>query len=240
MGVIRVECQGVFYKAIMKCVRLIPSFRYNTSDTFVEPAVYICRHGNMRGPVLSVINLPLTIHPWVFHVFCEKKACYKHYSEYTFSVRFGWKKWSANLISRIISPSVVRLVNSVGAIPVYRNSARVMSTFRMSMDALSKGESLLIFPEVDYTAEGGEIGELYEGFLGLEKMYLKKTGKHLPFVPIHLSEKRREIILGEPVLFRDGVTFAEGRDEVIQKIQTALNELGEGSLSEKGDNYAAF
>ena len=229
------QFQGAFFKFIRGMIWLLPSFRYTAPkrEKFIEPAVYICRHGNMRGPVLSMVNIPMPVHAWVFHVFANKEACYKHYSEYTFSVRFGWKKWKANLVSWLVAGGVARLINSMGGIPVYRNSAKVMSTFRLSLDALGRGESLLIFPEVDYTAEDGDVGKMYEGFLMLEKMYLKETGKHLPFVPLHLSEKDRKIVLGEPICFRDDVPFAQERGEVIRQLQKALNELKEAD-EEKG------
>ena len=223
------EYQGKFFKWMRKGLRLLGCMTYKTPprEEFTEPAVYICRHGNMRGPVLSMVNIPMPIHPWAFYVFCDKDTCYKHYCDYTFSVRFGWKKWQAQAISRLIAGGVAKLVNSAGGIPVYRNSAKVMSTFRLSLEALGRGESLLIFPEVDYTAEEGEVGKMYEGFLMLEKMYLKETGKHLPFIPMHLSEKKRTMVLGEAICFRDGKPFAQERDEVITRLQKALNALKE-------------
>lgn len=223
------EFQGTFFKVIKTGLRLLPNMRYRAPERaeYTEPAVYICRHGNMRGPVLSMVNLTMQIHPWVFHAFCDKESCYKHYSEYTFSVRYGWKKWKAKLFSRLTASGVARLINSMGGIPVYRNSAKVMTTFRLSLDALKRGESLLIFPEVDYTAEGGDVGKMYEGFLMLEKMYLKETGKHLPFVPLHISEKKRRLVLGKPILFRDEANFAAERGEVIQSLQRTLNALSD-------------
>lgn len=232
---IRVEFQGSFFFAVKGGLRLLRNFRYTTPprEAYTEPAVYICRHGNMRGPVLSMVNIPMPIHPWVFHVFCDKETCYKHYSEYTYSVRYGWPKWKANLVSKLTAPGVAKLVTSAGGIPVYRNSAKVMTTFRLSLEALGRGESLLIFPEVDYTAEEGDVGKMYEGFLMLEKMYLKETGKHLPFVPVHLCEKDRRIILGDAIFFRDGVSFNEGRGEVIQRLQNALNDLAKGGADKR-------
>lgn len=224
--------QGRFFYTIKAGLRMLHSMRYSTPsrERFTEPAVYICKHGNMRGPVLTMVNLPMPVHPWAFHVFCDKDDCYKHYSEYTFSVRFGWKKWQANLVSWLVASGVAKLVNSAGGIPVYRNSAKVMTTFRKSLEALNQGESLLIFPEVDYTDEEGGVGKMYEGFLMLEKLYFRDTKKHLPFIPLHVSTAKRALVLGEPVFFPDGKTFAEASDEVIAQLQTALNDLRDADV----------
>ena len=103
---------------------------------------------------------------------------------------------------------------------VYRNGAKSMLTLRESIKALLAGESILLFPDVDYTSENGGVGELYKGFLLLERMYCAKTGKHLPFVPIVVKPRKR-IAIGQPVFFADGDPEAQ-MEGVIQELQLSL------------------
>ncbi|MBS5585676.1 MAG: hypothetical protein KHX36_05590 [Clostridiales bacterium] len=98
-----------------------------------------------------------------------------------------------------------------------------MLTLRESIKALLAGESILLFPDVDYTSENGGVGELYKGFLLLERMYCAKTGKHLPFVPIVVKPRKR-IAIGQPVFFADGDPEAQ-MEGVIQELQRALSRL---------------
>ena len=115
------------------------------------------------------------------------------------------------------------MVRSLRAIAVYRNGAKSMLTLRESIKALLAGESILLFPDVDYTSENGGVGELYKGFLLLERMYCAKTGKHLPFVPIVVKPRKR-IAIGQPVFFSDGDPEAQ-MEGVIQELQRALSRL---------------
>ncbi len=72
------------------------------------------------------------------------------------------------------------------------------------MDTLLSGRSIMIYPDIDYTANTDSVGSIYDGFLMLERLYFKKSGRHLPFVPVHLDTKNRRMWFGEPVVFGEG------------------------------------
>ena len=227
MGVLVLGIYGNYAKFVIQCLRLHPRNRYQapSREAFTEPAVYICRHSNAKGPIASIINMPMEIHPWSLHVFHETESCRKHYAEYTFRVRFGWSKFKSELVARLGAWAFTALLHSVGSIPVYRNSAKIYNTFKQSMEALKNGESVLVFPDVDYTKTDGDTGDLYNGFVILERMYFKETGKHLPFVTLHISDAKKEIFLGEPVMFEEGVPFKQQQQTVVQKLHDVMNEL---------------
>ena len=144
---------------------------------------------------------------------------------YTFLQRCGLPRpiaWLAARLSAFFAPKILRALN---AIPVYRNGAQSMVTLRESVRALLGGDSILLFPDVNYTSENGEIGELYRGFLLLERMYCAKTGRHLPFVPIAVKPRRR-IAIGRPVLFGDGDP-EEQMNSVAEALRLELDRLEE-------------
>ena len=115
------------------------------------PTVYVCSHGNMAGPLVTLCWLPFPVRPWVFHVFAEKESCRKQFGEYTFSKRFGLPGPVARFLAWVVSGYVSTLVASAGAIPVYRGSVHIGTTFKESVAALQAGDSVLIFPDIDYT-----------------------------------------------------------------------------------------
>ena len=194
-------------------------------SAFPQPAVYVCRHHNVKGPILSLTYLPIPVRPWVYHVFMDRHTCYRHCADYTFSRRFGWHPFRARAVAFLIAPAFARLIRSAGGIAVYRKSARLRDTFRKSVEALGRGESLLVFPDVDYTSQVGDTGSLYEGFLMLDRMLCQKTGRHVPFVPLHISDRRRALYLGEPISFRDDAPYAEERGRVLLDLKGELNRL---------------
>ena len=48
------------------------------------PAVYVCSHRNLSGPLATLCWLPFAPRPWVLHVFLERESCRKQYRDYTF------------------------------------------------------------------------------------------------------------------------------------------------------------
>ncbi len=229
LGGLQVGFYGKFCRAFIACARRFNLWQYQTppKEQFTEPAVYICRHSDAKGPLCSMLNLPIQVHPWTFYVFCDVKNCFKHYSEYTFPVRFGWSKLRSKIVSFFGVVPYVALIKSAGAIPVYRHAVKIYTTFKLSVEALEKGESVLLFPDINYTASTGDTGALYEGFVILERMYFKKTGKHLPFVPLHISDEKKSLFIDEPILFEDGKPFKEQQLVVVEKLHKVLNEMTE-------------
>ena len=226
MEVLRVKFQGGFYKFIKGVLWLCTRYRYHVPkrSEFTEPAVYVCRHSDNDGPIITMVNLPLPLHPWSYHVWCDIKECYKQCVDYTFTVRYGWSEKKAKFVAWLISWPFVTLIRSAGSIPVYRNSLKVRDTFKDSVEALKRGESLLIFPDIEYDSKEGNTGALYEGFLMLERLYFRETGKHVAFVPVRINKRGRKLELDDVISFRDDVSFKDDKERVLQTLHTALNK----------------
>lgn len=192
-----------------------------------DPCVFICRHRNLRGPIFTMLHMNRQLRPWVFNVFCEKESCYRQYSSYTFSVRLKWDRARVESVARLGSRFVPFLMRSMGAIPVYRDMKRMRQTFNLSLQALLRGESIIIYPDVDYVDTSDTPGAMYTGYLMLGQMYYKATGKNLSFVPTDIRMKRRAILLGDPVEFDGAVKFGLARGRCAAEIQTELEKLGE-------------
>ena len=189
------------------------------------PCVYICSHHNLHGPITSLTWLGFPVHPWVLNVFFDRESCRKQYAEYTFSKRFGMKPWLANLCADVTSGVVSAIVRSTGAIPVWRGSPRLPETFRESMEALKNGESLLIFPDIAYSGESTGIGEIYEGFLLLGRMYGRETNRSLAFIPLHLDYEKKRILEGEPVLYDPAAPPKEERKRAAAALTARINAM---------------
>ena len=142
-----------------------------------EPAVYVCSHSNLLGPLATLCWLPVPARPWTFHMFLDRENCRTQYRDYTFSKRFGMPRTLAAAAAWGASGYVSALMRSMGAIPVHRGTARIGTTFKESVAALQAGDSILIFPDVDYTDGSEGIGEIYDGFLLLERFWRKASAR---------------------------------------------------------------
>ena len=186
------------------------------------PTVYVCSHGNMAGPLATLCWLPFPVRPWVFHVFTDKKTCYEQFSGYTFSQRFGLPRPLANLLAGIVSGYVSTLMASTGAIPVYRGSIHIGATFKETVAALKAGDSVLIFPDVDYTDDSDSIGAVYDGFLLTDRFWRRASDEPLDFVPLRLDHRTRRITAGPPVRFDRG---ADQKAELVRVRETLRREI---------------
>jgi hypothetical protein len=194
-------------------------------DDFISPAVYICRHSNQRGPMAAMANIPIHVRLWSLSPFLERKSCYEHYSTITFQERYKWGKAKAKIVAFIIAVPFARLIRSLNAIPVYRRSLEIRRTLRMSVDALISGDSILLFPDVNFINTEHSVGELYPGFLTLEKIYFARENRHLAFIPLHISKKNRRLYTGQPINFSGNRDFYAERGCVLSRLTDELNRM---------------
>ena len=187
------------------------------------PTVYVCSHNNLLGPLAALCWLPFDVRPWVLHVFLDREDCEKQYREYTFSKRFGMPELAAALAAWGASGYVSALMESMGAIPVYRGTSRLGRTFRETIAALQAGESVLIFPDVDYTDGSDGIGEVYDGFLLTERFWRKVSDRPLRFVPLRLDAAGRRITEGRAVSFRRDAEWKPEMDRVREALRAEIN-----------------
>lgn len=189
----------------------------------VGPTVYVCSHSNLKGPLATLCWLPFSTRPWVFHVFLDRETCRKQYRDYTFSRRFGMPEPLAAFAAWAASGYVSGLMKSMGAIPVYRGTVRIGTTFKETAAALQAGDSVLIFPDVDYTDGSEGIGEVYDGFLLVERFWRKISEQTLHFVPVRLDTVSRRIAAGKPVSFDRSKPWKEEMVRVREELRREIN-----------------
>lgn len=187
-----------------------------------EPTVFVCSHKNMGGPLATLAWLPFPVRPWVLHVFTSRETCRAQYRDYTFSRRFGMPRPLAAALAWAVSGYVSALMESMGAIPVYRGSLRIGDTFQATVAALQAGESVLIFPDVDYTDESEGIGAVYDGFLKVDRFWRRVSREPLRFVPLKLDPAGRRIVALAPVSFDPA---ADRRTELIRVREELRRQL---------------
>ncbi len=159
-----------------------------------EPTVYICRHLNMHGPLTTLIRLDFHVHPMILSCFFDKEECYRQYADFTFTARAGKAKKKHNAKAYIASRIVPHVMKSLRGIPVYRgDDVRSTHTVREALAYLKCKESVIVYPDIDYTAGYESESDIYQGFLLLGQLYKRDTGKSLRFVPLFIDEGKKRI-----------------------------------------------
>lgn len=205
-----------FSKFLARTLTKKYKFDVKTPET---PTVYLCRHLDMHGVYTVNKSAKFDMANYAYHVFFNRKECFNHFYRYTFSVRFKRCKMFAVLPSFICSVFLPPLIKSSGAIPVYRKNAEALKTIKLSLNSLLSGKNILIFADKDYSDKTPkESGEIYEGFFELDRLYYKKTGKRVNFVPLYIDETARAVRELPPVTFTGEKDYAAEREEIKKKV----------------------
>lgn len=198
--------------------------------------ILICNHGEIYGPVVANLYIPIAFRPWVISNMMEKDAIIEHMYEGTM-VRQKWlpEKWKRPLLN-LITPLLVWIFGSLEGIPVYRGQPReLMRTFRETINAMQAGDNILVFPEngedhapgeKGYAADG--VGQLYTGFAMIAPMYWAKTHKRAVFVPIYASRRQRTLTIGEGIVYDPTANATEEKLRIVNELLSAMQGMAEG------------
>ena len=164
-----------------------------------EPCVIVGNHSQIHGPIITEERLPVDHYTWCAWQMMDKDAVSDYAYEDFWSDKPRWSQWFFRLASRAIKYPAVYIMTHARTIPVYHDS-RCLTTFRRSMEKLQDGFHLVIFPECreEYN---NILHDFQDRFIDLARMYYKRTGKRLDFVPMYLAPKLRKIFFGQPIRF---------------------------------------
>lgn len=219
---------GFAFRFAQKIVRILtPRYRFERPPIKGKPVVYVSHHQNMVGPVSILAWVKYYVRTWVLSEFTDRKAAYHHYTNVTFHGRYGWPKALAKLVAWPASYIGPWIVNSADAIPVYRKSRKIVETMKISHETLMSGESILIFPDIDYSDDSQMTSDIYQGFLHLEKRYFKETNEHLTFVPIFADSDHKIVRVGKEIKFTGEEKFIQEREKIATEIKDEMNRLAE-------------
>lgn len=190
------------------------------------PVVYLCRHLDREGLATAIAYIPEVLRPWVLDKFTSYKSIKDLYVNYTFPVRMGKGKTFSAVVGRLAARGTNYAVKKLNGIAVYRGeqSAKTITTIKQSVRALENGDKLLVFPDVDYADKSAGDEQIYKGFGVVDKMFRRKTGKKVSFVPVYIGDD--VVVLHKPVYF-DG-----SDDEFYSAIAHGMyheEELGDGA-----------
>ena len=127
------------------------------------------------------------------------------------------------LLSYIIAPISVAVFNNAKTIAVYHDS-KIVATFKNTVKSLIDGNDVIIFPE-QYKEHNHIINDFQDRFIDIAKLYYKKTGEELNFVPMYISPMLKEVHLGKPIKFSPDAPFDEERRKICDYLMDEITEI---------------
>ncbi len=163
------------------------------------PCLVVGNHTQMNGPIACELYCPGTHYTW-----CAGEMM--HWSEVQpYAFRDFWSQkpkaiqWWFKLLSYLIVPLSVCVFNNAQCIGVYHD-ARIMSTFKETVAKLQDGARIVIFPEHD-VPHNHILCDFQDRFIDVARMYQRKSGEALPFVPLYVAPALKTLYFGKPVYF---------------------------------------
>lgn len=188
-----------------------------------EPCIIVGNHTQMNGPICAELYCPGKHYVWC----AGEMMNLKEVPGYAFSDFWSQKpKWIQpwfRLLSYIIAPLSVLVFNNAHTVGVYHDS-RIISTFRNTVKLLDEGNHMVIFPEED-VKHNHIVYKFREGFVDVAKLYYRKTGKGLSFVPMYVAPKLKQMHLGRPIRYDPSAPAADERRRICSYLMDEITRI---------------
>ena len=188
-----------------------------------DPAVIVGNHAQMNGPIACELYLPGEHDTWCAGEMMHLKEVPAYAYRDFWSQKPWYSRWFYRLLSYVIAPLSVCVFNNANTIGVYHDS-RIISTFKNTVKRLQAGSRVVIFPEHD-APYNQILCEFQDRFIDVAKMYHKRTGRELEFVPLYLAPRRKAMYLGKPVRFRADAPLEEERQRICQYLMEEITAM---------------
>lgn len=213
------------YRGIKWLVRVCyPRMEVVGTENLPEgPAVIVGNHAQMNGPIACELYLPGEHDTWCAGEMMNLKEVPAYAYRDFWSQKPWYSRWLYRLLSYVIAPLSVCVFNNANTIGVYHDS-RIISTFKNTVKRLQAGSRVVIFPEHD-APYNQILCEFQDRFIDVAKMYHKRTGRELEFVPLYLAPRRKAMYLGKPVRFRADAPLEEERQRICQYLMEEITAM---------------
>lgn len=188
-----------------------------------EPVMVVGNHTQMNGPIACELYFPGNRYTWcageMMHLKDVPAYAYKDF----WSNKPKYIRWFYKLLSYIIAPLSVCVFNNAQTIGVYHD-ARIISTFKQTVQRLQEGSSVVIFPEHD-VPHNHIICQFQDKFIDIAKLYYKRTKKELAFVPLYIAPTLKKLYLGKPIRFCAANPMEEERARICEYLMKEITEI---------------
>lgn len=190
-----------------------------------ENAIIVGNHSQMNGPICAELFVPGTNTTWCAHQMMELKEVPSYAFQDFWSKKPKWTHPFYKLLSYLIAPLSACVFNEAKTIPVYRD-ARLLTTFKQTVNALDNGTNVIIFPEC-YQPHNNIIYQFQDKYIDVAKLYYKRTGKILNFVPLYIAPKLKTMYIGKAIPFCPENPIALERQRITDYLMDEITSIAQ-------------
>lgn len=188
-----------------------------------EACIVVGNHTQMNGPICGELHFPGKRKIWCAHQMMYIKEVPAYAFEDFWSSKPKWTHWFFRLLSYIIAPLSSCLFNNAQTIPVFRDN-RLLTTFKQTIAQLEEGCNIIIYPEC-YEPHNNIVYQFQDRFIDVAKLYYKRTGKTVSFVPMYIAPALKKMYLGEPIAYDPNIPMEEQRKKIADYLMDAVTQI---------------
>ena len=188
-----------------------------------ESCVLVGNHTQMNGPICAQLYIPGKRKIWCAWQMMHLKEVPAYAFQDFWSAKPKYTHWFYKLLSYLIAPLSVCVFNNAYTIAVYHDS-RLLSTFKQTIAALQDDANVVIFPE-HYVPYNHIVYEFQHKFIDIARLYYKRTGKALSFVPMYIAPKLHKIYFGKAVVFSPDAPIEEERQRICKYLMDEITQI---------------
>jgi len=188
-----------------------------------EACIIVGNHSQMNGPIACELYAPGQPYIWCAGEMMQLKEVPAYAYRDFWSGKPKGIRWFYKLLSYIIAPLSVSIFNNARTIGVYHDT-RILSTFKATIEKLAGGTSVVIFPE-HAVPHNHILCQFQTRFVDVAKLYRKRTGKNIRFVPMYLAPALKAMYFGEPVTFDPDAPIEQERERICAYLSEAITRM---------------
>lgn len=188
-----------------------------------EASIVVGNHAQMNGPLAAELYFPEPRVTWCAGEMMDRKTVPEYAYRDFWSQKPKWTRPFYKILARIIAPLSECIFTNAATIGVWHD-ARIVTTFRQTMKKLEDGANVIIFPEKD-EPYNNILYAFQDRFIDAAKMYYRKSGKALAFVPVYIAPKLRKIYIGTAIRFCPDAPIEQERARIRDGLMTEITAM---------------
>lgn len=186
--------------------------------------IIVSNHAQLNGPIIGELFMPENCYIWANGQMVRCREVHKYAMNDFFSYKSQRIQPIYNFASYLLAFLLPCVINNARTIPVYRD-ARIVSTFRATIKHLENGDSILIFPE-KHEKYNNIVNKFQENFIDVARLYYKKTGIELTFLPMYVAPNMSKAYIGEGIRFDSNKSIGEERERISTYLSDEITKIG--------------
>lgn len=215
---------SVAFKIIVFFVRLFyPKTTFKNIENIPnEPSIIVSNHAQTHGPIVTQLSFPTDRYIWCTGEMLNAKEIPKYAYKDFWSNKPKCVKWFYKLLSYFLA-AFSFLFKDAYSIGVYKD-ARLLDTFRQTINRLDEGNSIIIFPEC-LKPHNEIVNDFQQNFVDVAKLYYKRRGVALSFTPMYVAPSLKTVTFGKPIKYNPNENAEEQRVKICEYLKNEITSV---------------